>query len=900
MLRLICALLISNFGAHGISVCDKFNCDNIGKLLSEVAFLGTLPKLVTGCLENKQNHSVYEHGDCKIAEYLLQVYEISKKARIPNPLLISDEINVTLVNDSFQKLFLDFILMKRPFKTSYKSDVEIEAAVIDCAIKSNSVENILTVDRTLSPCDHLNFSIPSVLYNNYLPRVLNSSIPYNTSLYTNDKYKSIDYISHWPSIGSTSNSTSTRVHSCPSQLHLILWGTTQPLKIKLLNTYYVSSLEPTVHDTDGILPNHFKYIKTFQDLSTTLPVIEFTLNPNELAFIPNQYLTNIISSSEISELYYFKSCYLDASNFKAFLSSLAVEAIISKSSHNLLETLQLPSFPTTMFREVTERSVASMRTGSTSEGVTATVSEKPKQRGARGNTFRLWQDTNKWTRIISSLTMPQPPVPVTSNIGRNHIQIKWTSPYVPMSADTTRFGYNVSYCKSLPVTQEEDVDPTVCETVERLRTSMDELLDLDRTLSRGVETVVFVTKLTKLTPNTTYWYRIVMFYGSAYSTPSHWSSAYTTLPLTVPAPVMGHVTASTAGSTDVSLTFAMPSDDGGENILGYHIYCRGITQTWHWLGTGMYTIINETKHLLSIENLMPGFSYQFKVIPFNSIGSAAESVISNLVSTDLTTKDHIPVTIFGKGHPRNYLGTHSELRQHPMAAVFGTDSSVLINSTDTSNGTLLILLDVDKSRVTGSKFSPVEEGRQASPTSGLKVIRWATGWPCHWSAKRLQAYGQPVWANPVLADIPLKNAADLYGGIAIIQRGIIPIVYKIRAVQTAGAIGVIIVDDGRCTAFDQLCMPGADLSRGEKFAVRDVEDPWLTIRLPVILLLRSDAANLFHKIGLDSPTLVDVELEVELEVDVVETTEPLVEEAATEVVGPDIGISIDLVQSNEL
>ena len=33
-----------------------------------------------------------------------------------------------------------------------------------------------------------------------------------------------------------------------------------------------------------------------------------------------------------------------------------------------------------------------------------------------------------------------------------------------------------------------------------------------------------------------------------------------------------------------------------------------------------------------------------------------------------------------------------------------------------------------------------------------------------------------------------------------------------------GAVGVIIIDDGQCVAYDQHCLPGADKQRGEGFA----------------------------------------------------------------------------------
>lgn len=43
----------------------------------------------------------------------------------------------------------------------------------------------------------------------------------------------------------------------------------------------------------------------------------------------------------------------------------------------------------------------------------------------------------------------------------------------------------------------------------------------------------------------------------------------------------------------------------------------------------------------------------------------------------------------------------------------------------------------------------------------------------------------------------------------------------------AGAVGVIIVDDGTCTKFNQACVPGSSKVSGEGFAAADIEKAWL-------------------------------------------------------------------------
>ena len=75
------------------------------------------------------------------------------------------------------------------------------------------------------------------------------------------------------------------------------------------------------------------------------------------------------------------------------------------------------------------------------------------------------------------------------------------------------------------------------------------------------------------------------------------------------------------------------------------------------------------------------------------------------------------------------------------------------------------------------------------------------GWTAYWSPQTLRVCAQPVWASPALVDaMPLSNTAEIRGRIAVVERGRIPIVYKVLGVQEAGAIGVVVVDDGRCVA----------------------------------------------------------------------------------------------------
>lgn len=46
------------------------------------------------------------------------------------------------------------------------------------------------------------------------------------------------------------------------------------------------------------------------------------------------------------------------------------------------------------------------------------------------------------------------------------------------------------------------------------------------------------------------------------------------------------------------------------------------------------------------------------------------------------------------------------------------------------------------------------------------------------------------------------------------------------AQQQFGALALIVVDDGQCARYDQRCLPGADKSAGEGYAIEDIPAKW--------------------------------------------------------------------------
>jgi hypothetical protein len=85
--------------------------------------------------------------------------------------------------------------------------------------------------------------------------------------------------------------------------------------------------------------------------------------------------------------------------------------------------------------------------------------------------------------------------------------------------------------------------------------------------------------------------RLALIYGEAGSSPSPWTSVFVTRPLATPSIPIGPLIATPENSpTQVTLSFTEPIDDGGIDILGYHVYTRS-TEDHHysaWVWNGIY------------------------------------------------------------------------------------------------------------------------------------------------------------------------------------------------------------------------------------------------------------------------------------------------------------------------
>jgi hypothetical protein len=107
-----------------------------------------------------------------------------------------------------------------------------------------------------------------------------------------------------------------------------------------------------------------------------------------------------------------------------------------------------------------------------------------------------------------------------------------------------------------------------------------------------------------------------------------------------------------------------------------------------------------------------------------------------------------------------------------------------------------------------------------------------------------------IKADPFDASSPLLNVEEVKGRIVLVERGKVPLVFKVHFAQEVGALGVVIADlKGSCKdKFDQRCVPGADQSRGEGFGAQDNHELWQKNHIPCVLLHQAPAKKILDLI----------------------------------------------------
>lgn len=163
----------------------------------------------------------------------------------------------------------------------------------------------------------------------------------------------LNLATHWPTIVSLNDNVSNRnVEECPLDMHMVLWGSSEEITIRLFKSdvssaYFSPEFGSPVYHYFQYQQNGFT--------PTNLPLFsETTLQPGEFLFIPNNYLISLKSTQQAAEkeVNLLKLCYFDASNVNDVRNALQVEALVSQTALQLLKQLNSPTeFDFKMTRE---------------------------------------------------------------------------------------------------------------------------------------------------------------------------------------------------------------------------------------------------------------------------------------------------------------------------------------------------------------------------------------------------------------------------------------------------------------------------------------------------------------------------------------------------------------------
>ena len=124
-------------------------------------------------------------------------------------------------------------------------------------------------------------------------------------------------------------------------------------------------------------------------------------------------------------------------------------------------------------------------------------------------------------------------------------------------------------------------------------------------------------------------------------------------------------------------------------------------------------------------------------------------------------------------------------------------------------------------------------------------------WDSHHGPVRYHVGGKLVYAVPNDARSRILNQKHVKGHVVLVDRGTVGLVAKVKHVQDAGAVGVIIVDTGVCTVdFDCGAIGKRELGRG--FAIQDGMAQWDEIYIPSVMVHKEDGERLKSNLDLET------------------------------------------------
>lgn len=621
-------------------------------------YMANISKNVADCVSNPQLYSV---DFCRETEYLNEIgnyiskfsfistTKSGKKRRMPQ---VPDVVIMTADDKyTYQYAFENYISKNKPFKGQMEiaGDQMNRDYLSECLsltfCKEQLTFNPSTNDSSINQFSkflHTNLTlfVPKIATNNYLYRIQLSDLESEHNSF-------ISLASHWPSTFHLQKGDVTNVHQCPANMHMALWSTNFIANIEI-RMFHQTSADHFGIDLEASSLHHPTFKNHGFMIDEALPKFaQAFLGPNEFLFVPSSAVVSLFYRASLVEspqqVPLFRSCFVDASNLNSFRKYLDLSGKVSKYDAAVAKLFQSSEFPTAMKRDAIDSDHFVLQQHASSANFMENLSsgnemfendnsalESPtiktgksrvnrRNRGSKGGVFKEWQETNKWNKMITSLTIPQPDLPGHIIIGRNNFTAEWVSPFVPAANDKTKFGFNFTVCSTSQDIAGIDKETIIekCRAVtfvrsdgiqqgltlrERKGRNKDDEAKYGPDMDERAMITYFSADITGLGPSSRFRFRVNIFFDTFLSLPSDWSTVMTTMPLTPPSPIpmfpefddrgsfiqpkVHSVFLTSLSCTSLKIVAYKPIDDGGSIILGFHVYMRvvddGYPKIWQY------------------------------------------------------------------------------------------------------------------------------------------------------------------------------------------------------------------------------------------------------------------------------------------------------------------------------
>jgi hypothetical protein len=830
------------------------------------------------------SHQLYTISECEAGAYLLHVAKLAAAAVEPTTAPSKAQASkLQAASLAFKDFFTDFATTAKPVHiraaVGSMEDITEKGSISSSAAAASLIKECYAVGYRgpLSSCDSVASAllVPAYCSNDYLQRTQTlSAESQNTKQYR----QSFATAYHMRS-GSTA-----ALHTCPAGTHMLVHLLEGSIKAMVFEHNNVPALQPSY----GCTQNSYPHIPCFeavdpwkQDAGAS---VTDTMMVDDVLFAPSKAAVTWRAQSGAVIVQY---CYVDAANLYNVIELMAYEKVSNLGAVDMLTALTSPKFDTSMARDTTavtlrtfwdqphhgqlspntasdKRAAAVPSASSSSDSKSSnslTMSSSTARRGRKA--YKDWQETGRWNSLIVSLTLPVLAPPKIMDVTRDEATIVWQSAFVQHPDDVTVVSYDITWTTTTSAHAEYadglaglnegyvhiQANDCIMDTEKDTVTvdSTETAIPLDDEVA-----AVFRYKLParSLIHDTSYTFSVALVYGDTVAPPSLPSQQITTLPITVPSS-FAVAPEPEAGVHEIYLTITKPVDDGGALITSWHIAAATDTSLqqqqqvtpWFIIGVFEATVYPDgasvpNTDVIKIQHLVPGVSMRFKVSAQNSMGTNEWSTVSSsctpLSAASDDTRRNIPIHGY---HATDGLkpapDKHHIINTAYSRALSFTEDHHTVNTRDV-HGLPLILDDMSGTVQVVHTSQSLDD-----------ITQWDV-WSGFHSPKQFVVKAELTEANPADASQPLVNTLLARNRIIMIRRGGVPLVTKVLAAQYAGAIGVIITDDGRCAkggGFNQFCVPGSKFSSG--WAQEDDTELWHTVKIPHVIMHQSHAADLF-------------------------------------------------------